>query len=347
MKTLFYVLVFMLLAGCKTLDYTVVKKSEIDRQISAARVDTTNQLKVLNEKESQLLSGKIDALMAQKQAASNYLFKASVTFGTLKSPTRPEAVMGQSIQQTAAQLPPATAEAQADTLKALQVELDESRVTNEALKVQYEKELGAAKTDGAAKTAALQGLDTQLGQIKADRQAVLEKAAKTEQELGDKRAALSDKELADKQKDLDNAKSVQAIKMKFSAILGILTLVCIAGAIWSPVMKEKFGIAGVVFGIATAAIWWIQGWMIAVVVIVLILGLIIWAAKNHYIESKAASSTYHALQSIRDTSVADYEKVVKPALVAWQTQYTKNGSTVPDPSISAHIDSVLMSTGAK
>lgn len=341
------IVIALMATSCGHLDYTVTKRSTIDGQIAAARAETEAKLAALNTQQTGLLQRTIAEMTARDQRAADYLFKGSATFATLKAPTRPEMVMGQSISQTAAQLPAATPEAQAAAFKALQTELDEAKTSTETLRVQYEKELGVARAEGAASQAAVKELATKVAEVEQARVTVLTKAGQIERDLQAAKDKVQDAALASKTEEAARAKSVQAIKMRFSSITGVLTLLCIAGAIYSPVFKRQMGIAAVALAVVTAAIWYVEGWMIAVAVGVAVVVLIAWAAKNHYVESKAASNVYHAIQSIRDTASDDYERVVKPKLTEWMTTYTKDGKTVPDQAAIAHVDEVLKATGAK
>ncbi len=337
-----------LFAGCATLgDYTLAKRSAIDAQIATARAETETKLKGLTDQQVTLLRDKVGALESREQASADYLFKGLATSNTLKTPTRPELVMGQSIQQTATQLPPATPAAQAKAFQDLKTELDETRISTDALRAQYETELGKARAEGAVKDGAVKDLTAKLVQVDQERVTVLTKARDTEVALGDKRKALDDAALAAKTKEADDAKSVQAIKLKMSSITGILTLLCIAGAIWSPVFKQQLGLGAVVFGIVSAAIWYVTGPMVVIAVAIAVLGLVLWAVKNHYIASKTLSNVVHAVQEVKTTARADYDRVLAPALASWQTSYDKAGNPVPDQAAIAHVDSVLMRTGTK
>ncbi len=333
--------------GCAT-GYVITKRDAIDKAIATARADTETRMEVLRVQEVKALRDTITSHVSREQTASDYLFKGSVTFSTLRPETisRPTLVMGQSIQQTAAQLPPATPAAQAATFKALQIELDETRVSTQVLIAQYEKELGQARAIGEAKTRELAALDTKIQEVEKEREKVLSGALKTERDLQAAKDKVQDKDLAEKTREAEQAKSVQAIKLKLSSIVGVLALLCLAGAIWSPVFKEKFGIGAAVLGLASVAIWFIEGWMVAVAMGVALLVLIAWAARNHYIESKAATSVYRAVQAVKDTAKDDYERVLKPKLEEWMTTYdSKTGTTVPDTAAIKHVDEVLMKAG--
>jgi len=352
LRILFATLCFALIAGCSQIPYTVAKRSEIDSQIEAARKQTTEQLAVISRREQDALLAKMGTLETQRQVAANHLFKGLVVGGGLKTPTRPEMVMNQSIQQTATELPPATAAAQLAALTDLRRELDEARVSADELRAQYEKELGVARAEGAARAAKVVELDTKLKEAAAEKETVLGDALTKERALQAAKDLVQDKELAiqtakteEAEKDVERAKSVQAIKVKMSAVTGGLALLCIAGCIWSPLWKQKFAVGAVVFGVATAAIWYVQPWHIAIAVGLALLGLTIWAVKNHYIESRAATNVYRGIQSIKDRSKEEYDKVVRPALETWNTVYDKDGKPIPDEAAIKHIDKVLRDNG--
>jgi hypothetical protein len=335
--------------GCMT-GYTITKRDAIDKAIATARADTEAKLTALKEQEVKALKDTIVSHATREQTASDYLFKGSAVFGTLKQDqiSRPTLVMGQSIQQTSAQLPPATPAAQAATFKALQIELDEAKVSTQALIAQYEKELGQARAVGEARAKELAALDVKVREVQLEKEKVLSGALKTEQDLQAAKDKVQDKDLADKTREAERAKSVQAIKLKFSSILGVLALLCLAGAIWSPVFKEKMGIGAAILGLAAVSIWFIEAWMIAVAIGVALLALVAWAAKNHYIESKAAENVYRAVQDVKNTAKDDYDRILKPKLAEWQTVYDpKTGTTIPDTAAIKHVDEVLMKVGDK
>ena len=202
--------------------YTIAKRDSIDKAIATARVDTETKLTALNEQKLKALKDTITAHETREQGASDYLFKGFSVFGTLKQDqvSRPTLIMGQSIQQTAAQLPPATALAQAKVFKDLQTELDETKVSTEVLKAQYEKELGIARAEGEAKTKALVELDIKVKIIEAEKTKVLGRALTTERTLQAAKDEIQNKQLFDKTNEAEEAKSVQAIKLKMAAIVG-------------------------------------------------------------------------------------------------------------------------------
>lgn len=347
LRTVLICLVF-LASGCKTIDYTLTKRSEIENRIQAVRAETEKRLQDLNKQELELLRKMLDGYKEKAQFASDLLFKGYATYGSLKTPTRPELVMGHSIQQSYEYLPAASFKAQAKAFEDLKTELDELRVSTEELKKKYEAELAGVKQDAAKKDEALKQVSSKLETVDKERVEVLTKARATENDLNDKKDELFKKSQAEKDKELAEAKSVQAIKIKASSAIGILALLCLAGAIWSPVMKEKFGIAAGILSFAAIAIWYIEGWMVAVAAGVGFLALMGWAAYKYLIVDRASTNVYRAIQAHKETDKENYETTLKPLLEQWMTVYDKKtGKPIPDTKAIKHVDEVLMKVGDK
>jgi hypothetical protein len=333
----FLILTLLLATGCSHFDYTVARRSAIDKEIAEARAETTNQLKILNDRELGLLKDTIKQLQARQQAASDYLFKATVTFSTLKTPTRPEMVMGQSVNQTATQLPPATAEAQAATLKALQTELDETKVSTEALRAQYETELGKARAEGAAKAQALSDLGTKLADVDKDRVKALEAARTKEADLQAAKDKVQDAALAAKTKEAENAKHNEHVKMWLIGILLTAAAACGIGAAFVPIptLKTKLIIGAALCGGAAIAIPFIEWWMVMVAIGGCLLLVAGWVIVDYRREHGDATDTYRALNEVRQKATAEFKAVVAPILEQWHT----------NPDTSKRIDERLKQVG--
>lgn len=337
----------LLFSSCSHLDYTITKRSAIDAQIVAARTETQAKLDALTKQQVALLNARVDQLLATLQLSSNYLYKGSATYLTLRVPTRAEFIMGQSIAQTSLQLPAPSAATQVEVNQQLRTELDETKTTMEQLKAQYDKELNDAKTVATTSQAKATEITNALTKVDADRLAAVTEGKQKGEALEDARNKAADKELADKDAELKRAESDKAMKTKVSSVLGLLALACLAGAIWSPVFKEKLGLGTAILGFASVAVWYIQPWMIAAVAGVGILALVVWAVQHHYIESRTLTNVTHAIQSVKDTAKADYDKVLAPALSSWNVLYDKaTGEVVKDVAAIKRIDDKLKATGA-
>ena len=226
--------------GCTT-GYTITKRETIDKAIAAARADTETKLTALKEQEVKALKDTIGSHIAREQTASDFLFKGSVTFSTLKVDTisRPTLIMGQSIQQTSAQLPPATPAAQAATFKALQIELDEAKVSTQVLIAQYEKELGQAKAVGEARAQEIAALGTKVKEVEKEREKVLSGALKTERDLQAAKDKVQDKDLAQAEREKEAAQHNEKVKMWLIGILLAAAALCGLGAAFVPVPSLK------------------------------------------------------------------------------------------------------------
>ncbi len=330
-------LMLCLFAGCSTFDYTIAKRSSIDAKIAAARTETEGRLKALNDQQVSLLKQVATEHEAREQAAADYLFKGFATYGTLKTPTRPEMVMGQSINQTSAQLPAATPAAQAAAFKALQTELDETKVSTEQLKAQYEVELGKARAEGDAKAKALADTTAKLQQVDAQRVEVLTKANQTERALQSKKDEARAAELASKQKQLDDAKHNEKVKMWLMGILLAAAAACGIGAAFLPIpaLKTKLIVGAAVCGGAALAIPFIEPWMVMVAIVVCILAVAAWAINDYRHEHADATDTYRALNEVKQKATAEFKAVVAPILSEWQT----------NPDTSKRIDERLKQVG--
>jgi hypothetical protein len=119
----------------------------------------------------------------------------------------------------------------------------------------------------------------------------------------------------------------------------------LAGAIYSPIGKQGFAIGGVVLGGATVAIPYIEGWMIAVAILVVaLIGAAIAAVKFNLL-NKANTNMVHAIQD----DIEQGSTTIKSNLKAWNTKYVKNGdgtvTEVPDAGVEGVIKSKLMEVG--
>lgn len=324
-------------AGCSTFDYTLARRSAIDREIAAARAETTAQLSALSTKELGLLRQSIREHEGREQQAADYLFKGTVVASTLKAPTRPEMVMGQSINQTATQLPPATPVAQAAAFKALQTELDEAKISTEALRAQYETELGKARAEGEAKAKALTELNTQLVQVDKDRVKALEEARTKDAELQVKKDEVQDAQLAAKTRDEERAKRNERIKMWLMGILLTAAAACGVGAAFVPIpaLKTKLIIGAALCGGAALAIPFIEPWMVMVAIGGCLLLVAGWVVVDYRREHDDATDTYRALNEVKQKATAEFKAVVAPILTEWHT----------NPDTSKRIDERLKQVG--
>lgn len=331
--------VAMGLSGCTIGGYTVAKRSVIDAQIAAARVETQTKLDALKAQEVALLNQSVAAHQGREQLAADYLFKGFATYGSLRSDqvSRPTLIMGQSIQQTAAQLPPATAAAQATAFKALQTELDETKVTTEALKAQYERELGVARAEGEAKAKALADLKVKADAIEAQRTEVLVKARVIEADLQTAKDKVQDRATADAQRDAAEAQRNERLKLWLMGGLGVIALAAGIAAVYVPIpsVKRYGAIVAIAAAGAALAVPFIQPMhvLIAILCVCVPVGLrIVWVYKQ---EHGDATDTFRALQEVKTKAPEVFKETVAPILKGWHT----------DPATSQRIDAKLKAAG--
>jgi hypothetical protein len=324
--------------GCMA-GYTITKREAIDKAIATARADTEAKLTALKEQEVKALRDTIATHAAREQTASDYLFKGSVTYSTLKPETigRPTLIMGQSIQQTSAQLPPATAAAQAATFKALQVELDEAKVSTQVLIAQYEKELGQAKAVGEARGKELAALDVKVKEVEKEKEKVLSGALKTEQDLQAAKDKVQDKDLAEAEREREAAQHNEKVKMWLIGILLAAAALCGLGAAFVPVpsLKKQLIVGAAICGGAALAIPFVTPWMVWVAVGVGLLPVVAWTVKTYKDEHNDATDTYRGLQEFKNTSPETFKEEVAPLLQEWHT----------DPNTVKRIDERLKQVG--
>lgn len=326
--------------GCSSIgDYTVTKRQTIEKQIVDARADTEKKMLDLQAKEKKLLQDSIDQHAARSQSAADYLFKGSVVFSSLKPNqiSRPTLVIGQSIQQTAAQLPPATPVAQAAAFKAIQVELDEVKTSTEALKAQYEAELGKAKKEGEDKAKAIKDLEVKVKAVETERVEVLTKANAIERDLQAAKDKVQDTELAKAKQSEEQAKRSEKMKMWLMGILLTAAAACGVGAAFLPIpeIKTKLIIGAAICGGAALALPFIEPWMVMVAVGAFLLLVAAWAIKNYKDEHTDAQDTYRALQEYKNKATDKFKTELAPILKQWHT----------NPDTSKRIDKRLKQVG--
>lgn len=314
------------LSGCQLGQYTLAKRGDIDARIDKARVEVTVKMEDLRVKETGLLKQVIAEHQTREQAAADYLFKGLATYGTLKPEAinRPMMIIGQSVQQTAAQLPAASAAAQAATFKQLQTELDEIKTSTEALRAQYEKELGVARAVGEAKAKALEAATVQLQVIEQERVTVLANATEIERALQTEKDKVQDRDTAKAQEEAANAKRNENLKRWLMGGLGVIALAAGAAAVFVPIPDVKQ--YGTVVAIAAAGLAFAVPFitpfhtLIAVLCICIPIVLrLIWIFKREYQDH---TDTLRGIQEIKKANPETFKKEAAPILDEWHTKET-------------------------
>lgn len=311
--------------GCQLAgDYTVTKRSAIDSQIAAARAETQTKLETLRKQETEALNQTITALKAREQSAADYLFKGVATYGSLKRDqiSRPTLVMGQSIEQTAAQLPPATPAAQAAAFKALQTELDETKVSTEQLRAQYEAELGRARTEGEQRAQQVAKLEEKVKAVEAEKQQVLGEALTKEQQLQAAKDKVQDKATADALRDKAEAERNEKLKLYLMIGLGVVALAAGAAAIYVPIPSVKR--YGAIVAIVAAGLGFAVPFitpmvaLIAMACICVPVGLRI--AFLYKRDHEDLRDTVRGIQEVKTKQPEVFKATIAPVLTTWHTK---------------------------
>lgn len=351
MKKKSLILIFLifplLFSGC-ILDNTLDKagyanKQKIEKEFNQLKKEYDQKLDEQTNRISSTKDSVIQGKDKQIGEAANSFYAADLVFDTIKDPDRKDIITNNYVNEgwTALGNRMPSYEKMQEINQRLKDELDETKTTLEDLRKNHNKALEENKT-----------LADNTVKLEKDLQDEIRKKAELEREYQNQLLAkqtelneANNRIIAYEKAKADDREAIKEAKTKGSTVLGLLAIACLAGAIFSPVFKEKLGILSGIFGFAAIAIWFIQPWHVAAVAGVLFLGVIGWALVNYNKERKAATSTYRALEEIKTKSKDTWEKDVKPHLDEWSTKYVKKDGKiekVPDVSITNHIDKRLM-----
>ena len=138
----------------------------------------------------------------------------------------------------------------------------------------------------------------------------------------------------------DDVEWIRKMKLKAMAVCGLLALACTAGGIFSPIFKDKFIIAAAAFGVAAAAIMYVQPWMICVAIGAIILALIIKMTLDHHVMDKTATNAVSYIQANKPTDTS----ALKDFMGKYSSDSQGNTIVVPDPAVEKVITNILKST---
>lgn len=352
-KALWLVLIasFLFLnSSCVTTDTTLkkdyVKKSEVQQQIDDLKKKHEAEIieakfHVSNQKDT-IISGQDNQL--QMVADSLYGANLAFTFYTPPEPSRVDLIVNNRVTEAAAATgKKATAAAMERENERLKKELDEKITSLEDLKKKHEeivKENTALSDQTAADKKELDRLQKELSDM----------ALRHSTELADKQAKLIivQDEINKLEQDRANDREARQkleheAKMKAIAVCGVLALLCVAGAIWMPAFKSKFVTGAATFGGCAAVILYVQPWMVAAGVGVVILGIIVKMTLEHHAVDKTATNLVHFVEDQKINNPTSFDKA---ALINYNGKYAsdpKTGKTtvVTDPAVEQVIEQKL------
>ncbi len=327
------------LSGCTIGGYTLAKRAELDWQIETARTEAAAKMETLRKQEVGLLADTVAQHKAREQAAADHLFKGLAVAGSLKLAdiSRPTMVMGQSIQLTATQLPPATAGAQAAAFKALQTELDETKVGTEQLRLQYEAELGRERAAGEAKAKALADTAAKLKEVEVAKVTALEVAGANERALQAAKDKVQDRDTAAAREAAASAQRNERLKLWLMGGLGVIALAAGIAAVYVPIpsVKRYGAIVAVAAAVAAVAVPFVQPWHVLVGVLCVCVPVGVRIVLVYKQEHGDATDTFRALNEVKTKAPEVFKTTVAPLLKQWHT----------DPATSKRIDDRLKAVG--
>jgi hypothetical protein len=326
--------------GCVSIPYE--SKSKVEQQIAELKKQHQEEVvKSVNDISNQK-DVVIKAQDNQLQAAANSLYGADRGFSFYTKPVRLDLIIHNRVLEAQSAIGKApTYEAIQRENERLQAELDETKTSLEQLK---------------ANSDAMKAENTKIAEEKVKQQAVIDQMVKDfaakdaawrkkVDEKQDELNGVNNRIIALEKERADKQAAIERLKTKLMWACGIGALLCIAGAVYSPVGKQLFIIIGSVLGLAVVAIPFIEGWMIAVAILVVVLIAAAVFAYKHNLLSKTNKNLVSAIQD-------DIEKgstTIKNNVKAWNTKYVKNAdgsiTEVTDKAIENVIKTTLMEVG--
>jgi hypothetical protein len=325
---------------------TYIKKSEAQQQIEALKKKHAEELEKITSDISKSKDVIILGQDAQLQTIADSLYGANLafTFYTPPEPSRVDLIVNNRVNEAAAATgKKATAEAMEKENERLKKELDEKITSLEDLRKKH-AEVMKTNTELANQTESDKKELTRLQKEMSDM------ALRHSTELSDKQTEvifLQD-EINKLEKDrADDREARQKMerdaKMKAMAVCGILSLLCVAGAIWMPAFKSKFVAGAATFGGCAAVIMYIQPWMVAAGVGVVVLGIIVKMTMEHHAVDKTATNLVSFVEDQKKTNPTAFDK---ETLKNYNGKYVVDSDTgkttvVADPDVEKVIEQKL------
>ena len=230
---------------------TYIKKSEAQQQIEALKKKHAEELEKITSDISKSKDVIILGQDAQLQTIADSLYGANLafTFYTPPEPSRVDLIVNNRVNEAAAATgKKATAEAMEKENARLKKELDEKITSLEDLRKKH-AEVMKTNTELANQT---ESDKKELARLQKE---LSDMAIRHSTELSNKQnevIVLQDKINAMEKSRSDDREARQKMerdaKMKAMAVCGILSLLCVAGAIWMPAFKSKFVAGAATFG---------------------------------------------------------------------------------------------------
>jgi hypothetical protein len=273
--------------GLGKIGYQAIDKA--NQQIEQVKQDAKNQIDVNNKKIQDEEKSISDAANAKDQSASNYLFNAEFAITTLPEPlNRTDLVIDTNLKSAAAYLPPPTAISIQNALVEVKKELNETITSNADLA----KKLQDAQTQAQILSAQQKNAQDTIDALKTSNTQIVNSTSDKVSIIQAQKDAATKSALSKEQQAVDDAKDADKLKEKIMWITGLLSIVCIAGSIWSPVFKTEFIEGATLFGFLTLAIPYVTGLILGITggVIFIVILIKIGLQHNTAVTTIAAST---------------------------------------------------------
>jgi hypothetical protein len=341
--------VLLSLTGCSMIQSLLYKEY-------AKKTDVEKQIDQLEEKHKQEIDSKVKDVQSklektiqsqdnQLQEGANKLYGANEAFKYYSIPSRLDLIINNRVTEAQAAIGKApTYEAIKIENQRLKDELDEKKTTIEQLREKH----NAAVAENAKLSEATSNAKKEVEIAKAE-------WLKTEQKyISD--ATLLDSKLKDANSKIEaaltekanNKEAIERMKTKLMVGCGIIAVVALAGAIYSPVGKRGLAIIAGVLGGAAAAIPFIEPWMIVTAIFVVLAAVFIAFLKKYHVAEKTTDNLVNHIEDIKQqlkTTNPELLTDVKQSLKDWNTHYTKDGKTAHDNGVDDFIKERLKKYG--
>lgn len=343
--TLVLIVALLLASGCafNPIGGLVVTRGQKERELAALATQYEGKIAAARAEAAVATKQVLADKDAQMTGAANSFYGSGVVFGSILTPTRTDLLFNNLAKEGWAAIgnrQPTVEGMQAMNVR-LKAELDETKTSLSQLQSSHQ----AALAQNTALAEATRKHEVALAAAEAHVAAVEAEKGRAISAKQSELIAVQGKLIATEKGRADERAAQQAQLAKLSWGAGILAALCLAGAIWSPVFKRELGIGAIVLGLAAVSIPFVEGWMVIAGVGLALAAVVVWAARKHHIEGRAATGVYRAVQAIKDSSKDQYDAILKPKLDQWLTVYDRNGKPVPDATAQRHIDQRLMEVG--
>ena len=338
------IILLLVLAGCTAIPDRLgyVGKDKALQEIKVLKSDYAISLDN-KEKEIRDILGKIiDAKNLQLQKASNSNYGAIMGFNYYKEPSRLDIIIHNRVIEVSAALGVGpTIEAVKEENERMKVELDEKATTLEQL-----KKVSDIKTkeneDLVARTKVIE-LDKM--RIENEKQKIKDEFAFKLSYKQDELNAANEIIIAKTKESAESKKYIEGNKTRISMITGSISIICLLGAIFSPVFKDKFGILSVLFGVISVGIIFVEPIHVAIFFAVVFIIGGIWAARKFHTVDKTATNLVGFIQDVKDNKPELFKAELKDGLDDFNSIYKRvNGKIekIKDNSVISFIDEKLM-----